>query len=98
MSCACDSAIASLPVRSLLRYVLSVLYGVRKPAGTRRLVEAVETVTSESDQNDNCRWSTGVGRFGTTPRQLALATPLTPNSSYKMPLRFAAALKSEREH
>ena len=26
-------------------------------------------VTSKSGQGDNCRWSTGVGRFGTAPRQ-----------------------------
>ena len=44
--------------------VLSVSFGVRKPAGTRTSVEALQTVTSKSDQVVNCRWSTGVGRLG----------------------------------
>ena len=44
--------------------ILSVSFGVRKPAGTRTSVEALQTVTSKSDQLVNCRWSTGVGRLG----------------------------------
>ena len=44
--------------------ILSVSFGVRKPAGTRTSVEALQTVTIKSDQLVNCRWSTGVGRLG----------------------------------
>ena len=54
--------------------VLSVSFGVRKPASTRTSVEALPMVTSKSDQVVNCRWSTGVGRLGPRHDILLLIT------------------------
>ena len=58
--------------------ILSVSFGVRKPAGTKTSVEALQTVTSKSDQLVNCRWSTGVGRLGPRHDTVSLLLQMPP--------------------
>ena len=67
--CACDSAFP--PTYAICGYCLSVSICGRKPAGTEDSLKHSEESPEKSDQDGDCRWTTGSRRFGTTPSTLA---------------------------
>ena len=61
----CDSA---FPLAcAIYCYCLSVSVCGRKPAGTEDLPKHSEELPEQSDQDGDCRWTTGSRRFGTAP-------------------------------
>ena len=61
----CDSAFP--PACAICCYCLSVSVCGRKPAGTEDSPKHSEESPEKSDQDGDCKWTTGLRRFGTTP-------------------------------
>ena len=51
---------------------MSVLYCGRKPTGLEDLPKQTKESPEQSDQNGDCRWTTGSRRFGTAPTTIPL--------------------------